>query len=53
MIIVYDMFQSATDNRVSYWIEETLKNCPEDVKIIIIGNKLDLVTDNKVFRPID
>ena len=28
VVIVYDLSQSASDNRLSYWIVEALKNCP-------------------------
>jgi GTPase SAR1 family protein len=40
--IVYDISQSDANNRLGYWIEETLLNCRNDVKIVIVGNKTDI-----------
>jgi GTPase SAR1 family protein len=34
-------------------LEETTTNCPEDAKIMIVGNKIDLTKENKVYRPVD
>jgi GTPase SAR1 family protein len=27
---------------LGYWIEETLLNCRNDVKIVVVGNKTDI-----------
>ena len=42
MAIVYDISQSDANNRLGYWIEETLLNCRNDVKIVVVGNKTDI-----------
>jgi GTPase SAR1 family protein len=46
--IVYDISQSDANNRLGYWIEETLLNCRNDVKIVVVGNKTDIAESEGV-----
>lgn len=43
IVIVYDITELQTfANIESHWIQQVLDNSPVDVKIILVGNKLDL-----------
>ena len=47
-VIIFDLCDRRTFNRVHFWYNELKKNASEDYPIIIIGNKLDglrVVTD--------
>ena len=41
-LIVFDVTNKESFNKLSYWIEEFTKLGPENVEIIIVGNKIDL-----------
>jgi small GTP-binding protein len=43
VILVYDIARYSTFERLSYWLEQINIYCPVGVKIILIGNKMDLV----------
>ena len=42
IIIVYDVSNKDSFDKVKYWIEKARENSEEKTKIILIGNKIDL-----------
>jgi GTPase SAR1 family protein len=55
IVIVYDMTQTAKDNNIDHWLEESNHHCPENTIKILVGNKIDLIEEmNKIHNcPID
>ena len=51
-MVVYDLNSDPTKNKLLYWLGEAEKHCPKDVKIVLVGNKLDLVNE-KIGKPIE
>lgn len=47
-IIVFDLTNKKTFEYVNYWIEELRKNAPENISILIAGNKSDLTFQKKI-----
>ncbi|KAK8837762.1 hypothetical protein M9Y10_036300 [Tritrichomonas musculus] len=45
--IVADASDPTTDNDAKFWAEEVISKADEDVKLIFVMNKIDLITDNK------
>lgn len=52
-IIMYDMSNMKSVNRINYWFEELIKNHNEVCTIIIVGNKKELVDVNEYIRTRD
>eukprot|EP01127_Copromyxa_protea_P006235 TRINITY_DN1604_c0_g1_i2.p1 TRINITY_DN1604_c0_g1~~TRINITY_DN1604_c0_g1_i2.p1 ORF type:complete len:191 (-),score=42.85 TRINITY_DN1604_c0_g1_i2:90-662(-) len=48
IIVVYDVTNSDSFSNVSQWLEEVRKYAPVDVKLILLGNKIDLVESRQV-----
>jgi len=48
IIIVFDVTDYGSFLNVSKWFQEIGRYCREDVKKVLIGNKIDLVNDRKV-----
>jgi small GTP-binding protein len=48
IIVVYDVTDNKTKESVVDWLKLIKKNTENDVDILIIGNKLDLIEDRKV-----
>jgi small GTP-binding protein len=46
VIVVYDVSEKESFERVKYWIEKVKENSDEKIKMILLGNKIDL--DKKV-----
>ena len=46
-LIVYDVTNEESYNRVGYWIQELRSHVPH-VKLVLLGNKCDLVSERKV-----
>ncbi len=42
MILIYDITNSKTFDALTRWLEDIREFGPEDINIIIVGNKLDL-----------
>jgi small GTP-binding protein len=47
IMIVYDITQPKTFANVKYWLDNILKYGPENVPVILVGNKLDKVTESR------
>ena len=45
--IVADASDPSTDEDAKFWAEEVLSKADEDVKLVFVMNKIDLITDNK------
>ena len=41
-IIVYDISNKKSFNKIEFWLNEINNKCPSDIIILIIGNKLDI-----------
>jgi Ras-related protein Rab-1A len=41
-IIVYDVTNKESFNKIKFWINEIISKCPSDTIILIIGNKTDI-----------
>jgi len=48
VLLVYDITDKATFDRIPFWLKEIRDNSNERVKIIIVGNKADLLEDREV-----
>tara|TARA_A100001015_G_scaffold294236_1_gene371762 strand:- start:767 stop:1423 length:657 start_codon:yes stop_codon:yes gene_type:complete len=46
-LILYDIQNAATRNNVGQWLEKLRKICGENVSAVIIGNKMDIIKDDK------
>ena len=47
-ILVYDITKKETFRKLIYWIKELKNNAPENAKVILLGNKSDLVAEREV-----
>jgi GTPase SAR1 family protein len=48
VLAVYDVTSSSSFEEMKHWIEEVKTNANKNVRIIIVGNKIDLVdAENK------
>ena len=47
-VIVYDITKRNTFEHIDEWIKDAVKLCPEKVKLVLIGNKVDLKENRKV-----
>ena len=52
IVIVYDVTADLEKNKIRYWIEEAEKHAPREAKIILVGNKTDLL-DGKMSKPFE
>lgn len=48
ILLVYDITQEQTFANVTKWLGNIRENAVDDVKIVLIGNKLDLENDRQV-----
>ena len=49
-IIVYDISNTESFDKLDYWIEQIKTNSQEFTKMILFGNKCDLIEDRKVTK---
>jgi small GTP-binding protein len=45
IILVYDVTDPVSFNNVQYWLKKIKKHGDENVEIILMGNKIDLIND--------
>ena len=50
VILVYDLTRQETFTKAQNMLKDVLKYCPEDVKIMLIGNKSDLQNERTVLK---
>ncbi len=48
VLLVYDVTRRKTFSKVNFWVEDIRQNCSKTVKIMLIGNKIDLVEERTV-----
>jgi len=47
-VVVYDITRRETFDNITYWLNELQKYTPESMKIVLIGNKVDLDNERQV-----
>ncbi|KAJ3434197.1 ras and ef-hand domain-containing protein [Anaeramoeba flamelloides] len=47
-LLVYDITSIHSFETLPYWIKEIQEYAPENVQMVLVGNKIDLVDDRKV-----
>lgn len=47
-MLVYDVTDPVSFNNVQYWLKKIKKHGDENVEIILLGNKIDLLNDRMV-----
>ena len=47
-ILVYDIANRTSYNKLEYWLNELKENCDEATEIILLGNKNDLTEEREV-----
>ena len=45
IILVFDVTDPVSFNNLQYWLNKIKKHADENVEIVLIGNKIDLVND--------
>lgn len=45
-LIVYDITKRSSFNNVKYWLQSLLDSAEQDICIMLVGNKLDLVEED-------
>ena len=48
LLVVYDITDKDSFENINFWMENVKKNAPENVKLILVGNKCDLANERKV-----
>ncbi len=48
VILVYDITNRESFEKVSYWLEEVQTNCKKPISIMLVGNKNDLLAERKI-----
>ena len=51
-LIVYDVTNRKTFNNVKYWLQSLLDSAEQDICIMLVGNKIDLVEDDPRARQV-
>ena len=51
-LIVYDVTNRKTFNNVKYWLQSLLDSAEQDICIMLVGNKVDLVEDDQKLRQV-
>jgi small GTP-binding protein len=47
-IIVFDLTDENSANKVKFWLDELKENAPKDIVVCLLGNKEDLTAERKV-----
>ena len=48
LIIVYEISDKESFEKINFWMKDIKNNAPEDAKIILVGNKEDLTSERQV-----
>ena len=48
LLVVYDITDKESFDKIKFWIENIKNNAPENAKLILVGNKCDLANERKV-----
>ncbi|CAO3641694.1 unnamed protein product [Cunninghamella blakesleeana] len=52
-VVVYDVTKSATLEKAKSWVKELQRQANQDIIIALVGNKLDIVTEDENERQVD
>lgn len=50
IVVVFDLTERASFERVEHWLSEIKKYASDDVMVCLLGNKIDLIDDRKISR---
>ena len=45
-MIVFDLNSKETFKQVKYWKKQLEKEAPENIQVVVVANKLDLLSEN-------
>ena len=48
LVLVYDITDRESFEKLNFWVDNIKNNAPENVKLILVGNKCDLANERKV-----
>jgi len=48
IVVVYDITKSSSLQNLSKWLEEITRSAPQDVRVVLVGNKCDLENERQV-----
>ena len=48
LLVVYDITDKESFEKINFWMENIKNNAPEKAKLILVGNKCDLANERKV-----
>ena len=48
LLVVYDITDKESFEKINFWMENIKKNAPENAKLILVENKCDLANERKV-----
>ena len=48
--MVYDITSKESFNKVDYWLKQLREFAPADIKIQVVGNKIDRVSERKLSK---
>ena len=48
LLVVYDITDRESFDKINFWMENIKNNAPENAKLILVGNKCDLANERKV-----
>ena len=48
LVLVYDITDRESFEKINFWMENIKNNAPENAKLILVGNKCDLANERKV-----
>ena len=48
LLVVYDITDRESFEKINFWMENIKNNAPENAKLILVGNKCDLANERKV-----
>ena len=48
LLVVYDISDKESFDKINFWMENIKNNAPENAKLILVGNKCDLANERKV-----
>jgi small GTP-binding protein len=51
-LVVYDVTRASTFQNVKYWIESLCNQAEQDICVVIVGNKVDIVKEDPTKRQV-
>lgn len=50
IILIYDITSTSTFESIDKWIEDIKEKAPEDIQLLLLGNKCDLESERKISK---